>query len=77
MQTLFGLCWASAGAGIEVALGAALPTLSLSLLAALLFLAIGPSVLAYRCWGLGVVAVGPAVAGFFSNRLCHRSRRPF
>lgn len=67
VQTLFGLVWASAGAGIEVALGAALPTLSLSLLAALLFLAIGPSVLAYRCWGLGVVAVGPAVAGFFSN----------
>ena len=31
------------------------------------FLAIGPSVLAYRCWGLGVAAVGPALAGFFAN----------
>ena len=33
----------------------------------LLFIAIGPSILAYRCWGLGVQAVGPTVAGFFSN----------
>jgi drug/metabolite transporter (DMT)-like permease len=34
---------------------------------AVVFLAIGPSVLAYRCWGLGVAAVGPALAGFFAN----------
>ena len=33
----------------------------------LLFIAVGPSILAYRCWGLGVQAVGPTVAGFFSN----------
>ena len=37
------------------------------LLAALLFVAIGPAVLAYRCWGLGVQRAGPAVAGFFAN----------
>jgi drug/metabolite transporter (DMT)-like permease len=27
---------------------------------ALAFVALGPSILAYRCWGLGVAAVGPA-----------------
>lgn len=67
VQTLFGIVWASAGAAGELALGAALPQPTLGLAAALLFLAVGPSLLAYRCWGLGVTAVGPAVAGFFSN----------
>ena len=36
-------------------------------LLALVYVAVGPAVLAYRCWGLGVQRVGPAVAGFFSN----------
>jgi drug/metabolite transporter (DMT)-like permease len=67
VQTLFGIVWASAAAAGELALGAPLPQATLGLAAALLFLALGPSVLAYRCWGLGVAAVGPAVAGFFSN----------
>lgn len=35
--------------------------------AGLLFIAIGPSILAYRCWGLGVQAVGPNLAAFFIN----------
>jgi drug/metabolite transporter (DMT)-like permease len=29
--------------------------------------AVGPSLLAYRCWGAGVGRVGPTIAGFFSN----------
>lgn len=33
----------------------------------LLYVALGPSIIAYRCWGLGVQAVGPAVSSFFSN----------
>ncbi|MFZ2648745.1 MAG: EamA family transporter, partial [Burkholderiaceae bacterium] len=37
------------------------------LLGALVFIAIGPSIVAYRCWGLGVAEAGPAVAAFFSN----------
>ena len=35
--------------------------------AALVFVAIGPAVLAYRCWATGVQRVGPNVAGFFAN----------
>ena len=30
-------------------------------------IAIGPSLIAYRCWGIGVAAVGPAIAAFFGN----------
>jgi drug/metabolite transporter (DMT)-like permease len=29
--------------------------------------AVGPAVLACRCWGIGVQQAGPAVAGFFAN----------
>ena len=35
--------------------------------AALLFVAVGPSLVAYRAWGAGVARVGPTTAGFFSN----------
>lgn len=42
-------------------------TLGWPLAAALVFVAIGPSLLAYRCWGAGVGRVGPTIAGFFSN----------
>ncbi len=37
------------------------------LVAALVYVAVGPSLLAYRCWGAGVGRVGPTIAGFFSN----------
>ena len=31
------------------------------------YIAVGPAVIAFRCWGLGVQRVGPTVGGFFSN----------
>lgn len=67
VQTLFGLAWASAAATAEAVFlpHALVPTAMLA--PALLFLAIGPSVLAYRSWGVGVAAAGPAVAAFFAN----------
>jgi len=72
LQVLFGLLWAGGAAGLEAAIGvtptAAVPPIGgWALAAALLFLGVGPSLLAYRCWGMGVAAVGPAVAGFFAN----------
>mgnify|MGYP003375257279 CR=1 FL=1 len=67
VQTLFGFVWAGSAGAAEQALGGRWPEFGPGLLAALVFLALGPSVLAYRCWGLGVAAVGPAVAGFFGN----------
>ena len=71
-QMIFGLGWAGALAGGEwavVSANASAPAISWSwpLAAALLYVALGPALLAYRCWGLGVQRVGPAIAGFFSN----------
>ncbi|MEO7150515.1 MAG: DMT family transporter [Burkholderiaceae bacterium] len=66
-QILFGLAWASVAAGAEHALAPVTLDWSPGLVAALAFLAIGPSLVAYRCWGLGVSTVGPAIASFFAN----------
>jgi hypothetical protein len=41
--------------------------LGLAAAAALAFIALGPALLAYRCWGSGVQQAGPNVAGFFVN----------
>ena len=70
VQMLFGLLWAGSAAGLEAAVAAVPvppPLSSVAFWIALVFLALGPSIAAYRCWGLGVAAVGPAVAGFFAN----------
>jgi drug/metabolite transporter (DMT)-like permease len=67
VQTLFGVLWASAGAGAELTWHQTPWHWTPTLVLGLVFVAIGPSLLAYRCWGLGVAAVGPAVAAFFAN----------
>jgi drug/metabolite transporter (DMT)-like permease len=66
-QIVFGLGWSGLFAGAEWALTDAQIRWSWPLLAALVFVAVGPAVIAYRCWGMGVQRVGPAIAGFFSN----------
>ena len=74
-QTTMGLVSAAAlTAGEWVWLSAATPTdmpttihWSTALAAVLLFVAVGPSIIAYRCWGAGVQRAGPTVAGFFTN----------
>jgi drug/metabolite transporter (DMT)-like permease len=66
-QIVFGLGWSGLFAGSEWALTDAHITWGWPLAAALLFIAVGPAVIAYRCWGMGVQRVGPAIAGFFSN----------
>jgi drug/metabolite transporter (DMT)-like permease len=38
-----------------------------TLAAGLMYVALGPSLLAYRCWGAAVTRVGPAMASVFSN----------
>jgi len=67
LQALFGLVFASAAAGVEVVTSTHVARYTPLLAGALVFLAIGPSVLAYRAWGLGVAGAGPTTAGFFSN----------
>jgi drug/metabolite transporter (DMT)-like permease len=67
VQMLFGLLGAGAAAAGEAALTGARVDWNGWVVAALLFIAVGPSVIAYRCWGLGVVRAGPALAAFFGN----------
>jgi len=66
-QIVFGLGWSGAFAAGEWALTDAHIAWGWPLAAALLYVAVGPAVIAYRCWGMGVQRVGPAIAGFFSN----------
>jgi drug/metabolite transporter (DMT)-like permease len=72
-QIVMGLLWSSMFAAGE---WLTLPALAEGqhhiqwgwpLLAALLFVAVGPSLVAYRCWGAGVARVGPSLASFFNN----------
>ncbi len=67
VQVLFGLLGAGAAAGAEIAHGAAAIVWNGWVVAALFYVAIGPSIIAYRCWGLGIAEGGPALAAFFAN----------
>jgi drug/metabolite transporter (DMT)-like permease len=66
-QIVFGLAWSGAFAAGEWAVTDAHIQWGWPLAAALVYVAVGPAVIAYRCWGMGVQRVGPAIAGFFSN----------
>jgi drug/metabolite transporter (DMT)-like permease len=69
VQMLFGVLAAGVAAAGEEAFSQTTPIdwRNAWVLAALLFVAIGPSIVAYRCWGLGVARGGPALAAFFAN----------
>ena len=67
IQALFGLLAAGTLTAGEQALGAAPIQWSWGVVAALLYVALGSSIVAYRCWGLGVAEGGPALAAFFAN----------
>ncbi len=66
-QMVFGLAWSGAFAASEWALTDAHIDWGWPLAAALAFIAVGPALLAYRCWGIGVQRAGPQMAGFFIN----------
>ena len=67
VQTMFGLLWGGLGAGVEQVLAPRAVLWSPAVLAALAYIVIGPSLLAYACWGRAVAQAGPAVAAFFAN----------
>ncbi|MEY2893665.1 MAG: hypothetical protein RJA98_3573 [Pseudomonadota bacterium] len=67
VQCAFGVLWSGLAAGVELGFSDAQWHGSWWVLALLAFVAIGPSLIAYRCWGLGVATVGPALAAFFVN----------
>ena len=66
-QLVFGLVWSGLFAGGEWAVDASHLTLNSTFIAAIIYIVIGPAILAYRFWGVGVQRVGPTVAGFFTN----------
>ncbi|MFN3860490.1 MAG: DMT family transporter [Roseateles sp.] len=66
-QLMFGVVFSSVSAGVEHWVAPAAIHWSPTLAAALIYVAVGPSLIAYRCWGLGVAEAGPALAGFFVN----------
>lgn len=68
VQIVLGLGWATLGAALgEMVMPTAPPRWSAALALALVYVAIGPSLVAYRLWGLGVAQAGPALAAFMSN----------
>lgn len=66
-QVALGLGWSGLFAAGEWATGDTHIAWGWPLAAALAYVAIGPAILAYRAWGLGVARVGPNIAGFFAN----------
>jgi drug/metabolite transporter (DMT)-like permease len=66
-QLVPGLAWSALFAAGEWAVGAEAIRWGWPLALALLYVAVGPAILAYRFWGTGVQRAGPSVAAFFSN----------
>jgi len=69
IQIAPGLLWATSFAGIGSLLQPGAHTLhwTPALLAALVYVGVFPSLVAYRLWGLGVAQAGPTIAAFFGN----------
>ncbi len=66
-QVTFGVLWSGLFTAGEWLVADPEIHWSWPLAAALLYVAVGPSVIAFRCWGTGVQRVGPSIAAFFSN----------
>lgn len=66
-QVGFGFCWSLVFAGTEYQLGLSYFSWNWQTLAMIGYVIIGPSLIAYRCWGLGVNQAGATVATFFTN----------
>lgn len=68
VQILFGGLVAGSSSALELGLGPpAAVDWNAWTVAGIVFIAVGPSVLAYRCWGVAVAEAGPALAAFFGN----------
>ena len=66
-QVLIGFLWTMLFEGAEMMSENAFIDLNYWTGILILFVAVGPSLIAYRCWGLGVNGAGPTVAAFFAN----------
>lgn len=66
-QIVYGLAWSALFAGGEWLVTDQPTVWGWPLISALVFVAVGPAVLAYRAWGIGVQRAGPTAASFFGN----------
>jgi drug/metabolite transporter (DMT)-like permease len=66
-QVGYGVLWSALLSGGEWAIGDVRIVWSWPLAAALLYVAIGPAIVAMRCWGTGVQRAGPSIGAFFIN----------
>jgi len=66
-QVAYGLLWSALFTGVEWAMDAHAIAWSGKLAASLLFVAVGPAVLAYALWGAGIRRAGPGTGAFFVN----------
>ncbi|MDN4059248.1 DMT family transporter [Massilia sp. YIM B02769] len=67
MQVGYGVLWCAALSGIEWSVQDVDVAWSPTVAAALLYVAIGPAIVAMRCWGAGVQRAGPTLGAFFIN----------
>lgn len=66
-QVLYGVVWSGAFAGLEWATTDWVIHWGWPVVASLIFVTIGPALIAFRCWGAGVQRVGPSTAALFYN----------
>lgn len=66
-QVMYGTAWSGVFAGVEWAVTDWTIHWSWPVVIALIFVAIGPALIAFRCWGIGVQRVGPSMTGLFYN----------
>lgn len=66
-QVMYGVLWSGAFTGAEFSLQERRVLWSWPVIGALLYVAIGPAIIAFRCWGAGIARAGPSVGAFFTN----------
>jgi drug/metabolite transporter (DMT)-like permease len=67
VQVFYGVLWSALFAAGEYQLSTARAAWTLPVVAAMVYIAVGPAVIAFRCWGAGVQRSSPSMAAFFSN----------
>lgn len=66
-QMVYGVVWSGVFAAAEWSFTDAYIHWGWPLALILVYVAIGPAIIAFRCWGAGVQLAGPATASFFNN----------
>ena len=66
-QMVYGVVWSGVFAAAEWSFTDAYIHWGWPLALILVYVAIGPAIITFRCWGAGVQLAGPATASFFNN----------